>query len=205
MTPTQYHKDKLKFFKSAAIFVFEIIKAFVISLAIILPIRYFLIQPFYVQGASMEPTFQSHDYLIINEFEYRFHIKEPARGDVVVFRSPYNQKEYFIKRIIGLPGEKVEIKEGQIYINNQEQSQGFILKEDYLAGVRTFAEDKQYKEIQLSDEEYFVLGDNRNYSLDSRTFGAVPDKSIIGRAWIRGWPFSKMIIFGKINYNETVE
>lgn len=200
MTENQPSKNNLKFLKSAAGFAFEIIKAFVISLAIILPIRYFLIQPFYVQGASMEPTFSTHDYLIINEIEYRF--EAPTRGDVVVFKSPYSQKEYFIKRIIGLPGEKLEIKDGQIYIYNQEHPQGFVLPEDYLPGIQTYTEGKQYSQLQIKNNEYFVLGDNRNASLDSRNFGAIPRQNVIGRAWIRGWPFTKLSIFNKVNYNK---
>lgn len=196
MTENLSSKNNLKFLKTAAGFAFEIIKTFIISLAIILPIRYFLIQPFYVQGASMEPTFSTRDYLIINEFEYYF--QAPARGDVVVFKSPFGQKEYFIKRIIGLPGEKVEIKEGQIYIYSQEQPQGFVLNEDYLS---VYTEGKQYGQIQLKDNEYFVLGDNRGASLDSRSFGAVARENIIGRAWLRGWPFSKFSIFNKVDYN----
>ena len=201
MSQPGLNKKKRSFFRSALGFVSEIVKAFIISLAIILPIRYFLIQPFYVQGASMEPTFYSHDYLIINEFEYYF--QKPARGDVVVFRSPYSRKEYFIKRIIGLPKEKVEIKDNQIYIYNNDYPAGFVLKEDYLLTNQSFTDNKQNKTVQLGDEEYFILGDNRNYSLDSRTFGPISTKSIVGRAWVRGWPFSRINIFGKVNYNYT--
>src|SRR5680860_453257 len=96
------------------IFVWEIIKVVSISLAIILPIRYFLIQPFYVKGASMEPNFHDREYLIVDEISYRF--REPARGDVIVFRYPENPEEYFIKRIIGLPGESLEIMNGGVYL-----------------------------------------------------------------------------------------
>ena len=192
-------QDKRQFLKNAGLFLFEIVKAFVISLAIILPIRYFLIQPFYVQGASMEPNFQSRDYLIINEIGYRFN--NPERGDVVVFKSPYNKKEYLIKRVIGLPGEKVEIKDNQIYISSKDNPQGFVLKENYLVNGQTSATNKTYAKAELRDNEFYFLGDNRAYSLDSRSFGPVHRDSIIGRAWIRGWPFSKMTIFGKINYN----
>lgn len=191
--------NKLSFLKPTAGFIFEVVKAFLISLAIILPIRYFLMQPFYVQGASMEPTFYTHDYLIINELEYYF--SSPKRGDVVVFRSPYNSGEYFIKRVIGLPHEKVEIKDGQIYIYNKEHPEGFVLKEDYLPGIETFAENNKFSEVEISDKEYYLLGDNRSASLDSRTFGQVSLKSIIGKAWVRGWPFPRMAIFGKVIYN----
>src|SRR3989339_174157 len=98
------------------IFVFEVIKVVLISLAIIIPVRYFLIQPFYVKGASMEPNFFDHEYLIINEIGYR--LAKPQRGDIVVFRYPKDPRQYFIKRVIGLPGETMRIKDGKVFVIN---------------------------------------------------------------------------------------
>src|SRR3989339_2004483 len=99
-----------------AIFVLEVVQIVIISAAIIIPIRYFLIQPFYVKGASMEPNFYDHEYLIIDEISYRFH--EPQRGDIVVFRYPDDPSQFFIKRLIGLPSEIIKINDGKITIIN---------------------------------------------------------------------------------------
>src|SRR4030042_1250407 len=118
-------------------FIFELIKIVVISRVIIIPIRYFLIQPFYVKGASMEPNFYDHEYLIIDEITYRFN--EPKRGDIVVFRYPRDPQEYFIKRVIGLPGEEVQIKDGGVIIINKENPDGISLEENYLpTGTKTY-------------------------------------------------------------------
>src|SRR4030042_4602587 len=114
--------------KTVGEFVIEIIKVVIISLAIIIPVRYFLIQPFYVKGASMEPNFHDHEYLIINEISYRF--SEPQRGDIVVFRYPKDPSQYFIKRIIGLPGEKIKIKDNKVYIYNEKYPNGLELNEE---------------------------------------------------------------------------
>jgi len=176
------------------IFIWDIIKVVCVSLAIILPVRYYLIQPFYVKGASMEPSFHDHEYLIVDELSYRFN--PPIRGQVIVFRYPRNPQEYFIKRIIGLPGEQVQIKDGQVHIYNQEHPEGFILVEDYLPeDLLTYNQDES--QITVSDGEYFVLGDNRNASQDSRSFGPVDKSFITGKILFRGWPLNKILIFDK--------
>ena len=183
------------FWKTTWEFIVEIVKVVVISLAIIIPIRYFLIQPFYLKGASMEPNFEDHQYLIVNEISYRF--QEPTRGDIIVFRYPKDPRQYFIKRIIGLPGETVKVKDGKIYIFNEQYAQGIAVNEnDYLENAFTSGN----KELTLGEEEYFVLGDNRNASLDSRSFGAVPKRLIKGKVWLRGWPFDDFKIFTTPNY-----
>ncbi|MEI8360836.1 MAG: signal peptidase I [bacterium] len=173
--------------------VFELIKIVVISLAIIIPIRYYLIQPFYVKGASMEPTFYDQEYLIVNEIGYR--INPPQRGDVIVFRYPRDPQEYFIKRIIGLPGEKVQVKDGKVIIFNQANNwQGATVIEDYLPkNLKTYGMNDDI--VTLSSEEYYVLGDNRNASKDSRVFGPVNKSFLIGRVWLRGFPFSRAQYF----------
>lgn len=179
-------------FRNFFIFVWELVKIIVISLAIIIPIRYFVIQPFYVKGASMEPNFYDHEYLIINEIGYRFH--EPVRGDVIVFRYPKNPQEYFIKRVIALPGEKIQIKEGLVYIYNKENPAGIRLSEPYLEeSVSTFNTGEEI--ISLGADEFFVLGDNRNSSKDSRSFGALNESFITGKVLFRGWPFNRAGLF----------
>lgn len=177
-------------------FLLELIKTVIISLAIILPIRYFIIQPFYVKGASMEPNFHDKDYLIINEFAYRFN--EPERGDIVIFKNPRNPKEFFIKRIIGLPIEKIKIYDNKVYLYNSEYSEGNIIEELYLPEGR---DTRGNEIIELKGNEYYVLGDNRDHSLDSRTFGPIAKDSIIGKVWVRGWPLDKFTIFEEEKYN----
>lgn len=179
------------------IFVWEITKMVVISLAIIIPVRYFLIQPFYVKGASMEPNFHDHEYLIIDEISYRFN--EPQRGDIIVFRYPFNPQEFFIKRLIGLPGETVQLRDGHVYVTNTEHPEGWQLPETYLdVNLQTNGFDQS--SVELSADQYFVLGDNRYASKDSRSFGPVAKNFIIGRVFFRGWPFSKIQLFEGVDY-----
>lgn len=177
-------------------YILELFQVVLISLAIIIPIRYFLVQPFYVKGASMEPSFYDHEYLIIDEVSYRF--KEKERGDIVVFRYPLDPNQFFIKRIIGLPGEKIRINGGQITVFNKDTPQGVILDEGaYLGHVFTAGE----KTINLNADEYYLLGDNRSASLDSRIFGPVKGKLIVGRVWLRGWPITRMGSFDAPAYS----
>lgn len=171
---------------------FELLKIVVISLVIIIPIRYFLIQPFYVKGASMEPNFYDHEYLIIDEISYRFN--DPVRGDIIVFRYPRNPQEYFIKRLIALPGESVQIKDGQVIIYNEGSPDGKVLEEKYLSDdLKTYGMTDE--KVDLGDNEYFVLGDNRNSSKDSRSFGPVNESYLTGRVLFRGWPFDRITLF----------
>ena len=188
-------------------FILEIIKVVLMAFIIILPIRVFLFQPFFVQGASMEPNFENSNYLIINEFGYKktsfsldgknmFSVepfKKLNRADVVVFKYPRNHSQYFIKRIIGLPGEKIEIKGGKVSIYNSENPNGIALDEStYLPSeLRTAGEIV----LMLKDNEYFVMGDNRSASSDSRYWGPVLDSEIIGKALIRAWPLNSLAIF----------
>lgn len=176
------------------IFVWEIVKVVSISLAIILPVRYYLIQPFYVKGASMEPNFHDHEYLIVDEISYRF--KEPERGEVIVFRYPKNPQEYFIKRIIGLPNEDIQIRDGQVVVYNDENPQGKVLQEDYLTDNLNTYNNSEHR-VELSEDEYYVLGDNRSASKDSRSFGAVNKSFITGKILFRGWPLDNITVFNK--------
>ncbi|MBI3671599.1 signal peptidase I [Candidatus Azambacteria bacterium] len=177
-------------FKKIFSFLWETAKLVLISLAIILPLRYYVVQPFFVLGASMEPSFENGDYLIIDEVSYR--VGEPARGDVVVFKYPYDTKQYYIKRIVGLPGEIVGFKDGRIVIKNKDNPNGFSLDEKYLASPNeTFGGG----EVKLGYNEYFVLGDNRGASSDSRRWGALKNEFIVGRVVVRVFPFNEFSIF----------
>ena len=178
--------------KKFFLFIVEITKVVAISLAIILPVRYFLIQPFYVKGSSMRPNFQNDQYLIVDEISYRF--EHPQRGQVIVFRYPLNPQEYFIKRVIGLPGEEIQFKDGHVIIFNSKHPQGFILKEKYLRdGLKTYYRNES--KIKIKNNEYFVLGDNRDNSKDSRIFGAVNSSFIVGKVLFRGWPLKQITFF----------
>jgi len=177
-------------------FIVEIVKVALIALVIILPVRYFLIKPFYVNGASMEPNYFNSEYLIIDEISYRLH--EPARGEVVVFHYPPDPKEYFIKRVIGLPGERVAVKDGQVTVFNQNNPEGVVLAEPYLEPETQTA---GAADITLGEDEFFVLGDNRNASLDSRRFGAIKKQDIVGRTWLRGWPFDRAGVLKEHQFN----
>ncbi len=183
--------------QQAALFAWEIFKVVVISLAIIIPVRYYLFKPFYVKGASMEPNFHDHQYLIIDEITYRFNL--PQRGEAVVFNSPYEKGQYFIKRVIGLPGERVKVANGFVTIYNTEYPEGVFLDETYLPeGLLTNGDI----EVQLNADEYYVLGDNRTASLDSRTFGPINRSVIVGRTFFRGWPLDKVgVVTNQIDYN----
>ncbi|MDD3735177.1 MAG: signal peptidase I [Candidatus Pacebacteria bacterium] len=159
----------------------ETLKIFLIALAITIPVRYFLFQPFFVSGASMEPTFSSGDYLLVDEISYRF--RDPQRGEVVVFKRP-NAEIYLIKRVVGLPFEEVEISDNKIIIKNKDFPQGFVLDEPYINQDNFFKGGGNDLKIVLGEKEYFVLGDNRDHSSDSREFGAVKRDRFIGRVWL---------------------
>lgn len=170
-------------------FTWEITKIVIIALIIVVPIRYFLFQPFFVKGQSMEPNFENGDYLIIDEISYRF--GDPQRGEVVVFKYPNNPSQRYIKRIIGLPGETIEIKNGQVMISNEKEEE--VLNESDYLSLSTFTSGNI--EVILFENEYFVLGDNRAASSDSRRWGSLTRDDIIGRVFIRAWPLPALAKF----------
>lgn len=167
----------------------EIALLVVIALAIVIPIRTYIFQPFIVNGSSMEPSFYSGDYLIVDEFTYHF-AGEPKRGDVIVFDYPLNPNFKYIKRVIGLPGETVSIKDGKILIKSKN-SEEFVLDEtNYLSeeSLKEWVYSNNLQEKELKENEYFVLGDNRNGSSDSRKWGTLPSKNIDGKVFLRFSP-----------------
>ncbi len=161
---------------------------------IVIPIRVFIASPFVVDGESMHPTFEHLDYLIVDEVVYRF--KAPARGDVIVFRYPKNLSIFYIKRIVGLPGETVSITKGAVTITAKD-GETATLGESYVVN-----EDATYtKKVALKEDEYFVMGDNRPNSSDSRVWGPLPKKDIIGRVDARLLPFRDAgILPGSVSY-----
>jgi len=165
--------------------ILEILRIVILALLIVLPIRFFIFQPFIVKGASMVPNFHEGDYLIIDEISYRFN--EPKRGEVIVFKFPLNTSQRFVKRIIGLPGEIIEIKEGKVIIKKGDKNQ--ILDEPYLKDI--VFNGREY-EFTLKENQYFVMGDNRDASYDSRYFGPLDKKFIVGRVILRLWPVKNL-------------
>lgn len=166
----------------------DLVRFAVIAILIVLPIRLFIAQPFIVSGASMEPTFANGEYLIVDELTYR--LAEPERGDVIIFRYPRDPSKFFIKRIVGLPGETIEMDNGGLRIRSGAHPEGLALTEPYTrgAGSAPFTQT-------LAESEYFVLGDNRNASSDSRVWGPLGRELIIGRAFLRVLPVAEAALF----------
>jgi signal peptidase I len=183
-----------KGWKKYVSFAWELFKIALIAFVIVAPIRYFLFQPFIVKGESMSPTFESGDYLIVDEISYRF--SDPQRGDVIVFNYPKDLTQRFIKRVIGLPGETINVANGEVQVIKDGKTT--VLEEKYLpADLKTIGEIK----ITLGQDEYYVLGDNRNYSYDSRAWGVVPRKDIIGKAFLRLFPVAALAEINRPAYN----
>ncbi len=194
---------------TVATFLWEMVKLFFLALVIIVPIRLFLFQPFFVEGSSMRPNFTDGDYLIVNEIGYKttalnisgrniFTVKSfrnLKRDDVVVFRYPRDPSKFFIKRIIGLPGETVKIKNGFVYICNNAHPEGIKLDEKSYLSNKVKTVDRGKDTFILKNNEYFVLGDNRNGSSDSRVWGPVKKKYIVGKVIIRAWPINNFKVF----------
>ncbi len=180
--------------KKTLLFFWEVAKIVILALVIVVPIRYFVFQPFIVKGLSMEPNFHDGDYLIIDEFTY--HFRAPVRGEAVVFKYPQDPSQRFIKRIIGLPQEKIELKAGKVVITDKFGESQVLDESGYLSGLGW----PEGKEFLLGENEYFVLGDNRAHSFDSRKWGPLKEKDIIGRVIIRAWPPAVMAMIPTPSY-----
>lgn len=176
--------------------IWEVAEVVLIALVTVFIIRTFIVQPFLVSGASMSPNFQDGNYLLIDEITYL--LRAPERGEVVVFRYTGDKSSFFIKRIIGLPGERVTVQNGVVSITkNGEEDETLVLKEDYLPAQTKTTGDVT---AQLAPDEYFVMGDNRNNSFDSRNWGPLHDKDIIGVVRLRLYPFSEFETIDHPNY-----
>ena len=194
--PQEEVSSRISPFYAGLAFIWEIAKVVIISLLIIIPVRYFLVQPFFVNGASMEESFHDGDYILIDEITYRFN--DPVRGDIIVFRYPNDPSQFFVKRVVGLPGERVVIKNNTVTIYNDEHPRGFLLEEgSYLAPHQ---ETRSSVDTKLDPNEYFVLGDNRLHSSDSRAWGPLNRSFITGRVFSRAWPLSKAEFFKDPTY-----
>lgn len=166
-------------------FVKELISYALVALVVVVPIRLWIAQPFIVSGGSMDTTFANGEYLIVDQVTYRFN--DPERGHVLIFKYPQNPKKYFIKRLIGLPNETITIKDNTVTIKNAEYPEGIVLNEPYLH-TSTLGNTS----LTLGPDEYFVMGDNRTVSADSRMWGPLPKANLIGRPIVRLLPLSKI-------------
>lgn len=197
MDQIENQEPKKSFFEGFASFillVWDFLKIVIVAVIIIVPVRYFIFQPFVVSGYSMQPNYQTGQYLIIDELSYRF--TAPVRGQVVVLKYPVDPKQFFIKRIIGLPGETIQIDNGKVKIFNQAHPEGEVLSESYLPNDNlTYPHDALIiggqKTITLKADEYFALGDNRLASSDSRNWGILPRADIVGKVLIRVLPLTE--------------
>lgn len=166
--------------------ILDIVRFSLIALIIVIPVRTFIAQPFIVSGASMESTFHTGEYLIVDQLSYELHT--PKRGEVVVFRYPKDPSKFFIKRVIALPGETITIEGSTVRISNPQYPNGFILNEPY---IKSMENGGDLTEV-LGDREYFVMGDNRDQSSDSRYWGVLQEERIVGRAFVRLFPPSQL-------------
>lgn len=180
--------------RKIGVFLLDIVETVVIALAIFVVIYLFAAQPHQVRGASMQPNFQNGEYILTDKISYKF--RNPERGEVVIFRAPKNQELDYIKRVVGLPGEHVKIEKGNIYINGKNLTESYLPHEPIFTG--TFLQEGQ--ENILGEGEFFVMGDNRNHSSDSRDWGPIIKDLIVGKAILRYWPVNEIGFINKPPY-----
>ncbi len=169
-------------------FFLDFVETIVIALAIFVIVYRFLFQPHQVKGQSMFDNFHDGEYLLTNKID--FHFRDPESGEVIVFKAPKNEDYDYIKRVIGSPGDTVMIKKGHVYVNGQ------LLDESGYLDLSVITRAGRYSieglSITVPADNYFVMGDNRNNSSDSRDWGLVPAENIVGHAWIKYWPINQM-------------
>ena len=189
------------FYNQVGELLLDFLETLIIATAIFVVVYNFLMQPHSVIGASMEPNFYDGDYILTDKITYR--LQQPQRGDVVVFRYPNDLSVDYIKRVIGLPGENVLIENGAVTIFNTDNPDGLKLKEPYLPSD-TYTSGGPYfpegKKTLVPLNSYFVLGDNRTRSSDSRFWGTMPKDDVVGKAWFRYWPFVRAGFMGTYHY-----
>lgn len=176
--------------------VFDFLQGIVVVLAIMVMIYLFITSPQEINGASMEPNFHNGEYILTNKIEYK--LKDPSRGDVVVFKSPRNKEIDYIKRVIGLPGDTVSLQNNALYVNNEKVEEPYLAADVVIFGGSYLREGE---EIVVPEGMYFVVGDNRPHSSDSREFGPVPKEDFIGKAFLRYWPFSEFMVIANPVYS----
>lgn len=172
--------DKFLEISEAGYFTWDILKTLIFVVALAFLVRFYLVQPFYVEGQSMEPNFNNGEYLLIDELSY--HFRPPQRGEVIVFKPPVSTYQNYIKRIIALPEEEISFGSNKIYIKNEKYPEKVELEESYLPAT-TLTQAATQSDYPITKNNYFVMGDNRTQSSDSRVFGEVHRKNITGRVW----------------------
>lgn len=177
-------------------FIFDIIQVVVFAIALFLFMYLLVFQPHKIKGDSMQPNYPDGEYLLTDKVTYRFN--EPKRGDVIVFEAPGASGDEYIKRIVGLPGDNVSVRDGKVYVNGQLLNEDYLSSSLYTSGG-VFLENGST--ITVTDNNYFVLGDNRPYSSDSRAWGLVEKSKISGRAWLIYWPPQKAGVVESVKYN----
>lgn len=182
-------------FRQLGKFLYETIQTIVVFLSIFAFIYYLAVQPHQIQGDSMLPNFFNNEYILTDKITYRF--SEPIRGNIVVFKAPNNLRRDYIKRVIGLPNETVSLMNNHIYINGSALDEYYLDPEEQINGGAFLQEGK---EVKLNSTEYFVLGDNRDRSQDSRTWGPITKDKIIGRVFFRYWPLKEIGKVEAVNY-----
>lgn len=183
------------FLRNLWLFFLDFLETIVVSLAIFAVVYIFIFQPHQVDGKSMEPNFHNAEYILTDKLSYRIHT--PKRGDVVVFHSPQDERVDFIKRILGVPGDTIKVQGGYIYLNGVKLEEEYVNEPGQVIGGRFLHENVQ---IEVPPGEYFVMGDNRNHSSDSREWGFVSTPGIVGRAFFRYWPLD---VFGVVPTAES--
>ncbi len=181
--------------KRVAVFFLDFLETIVVALSIFVIVYLFLFQPHEIKGISMEPNFHDGEYILTDKISYRF--QKPARGQVIIFKSPGNPDIDYVKRIIGLPGDTVKVEEGYVYVNGQQLPETYLQDKTTILGNGFLSEGQ---EITVPENHLFVFGDNRPHSSDSREFGPIDEKSIIGKAYLRYWPFTRLGLIPKQNY-----
>lgn len=188
------------FTKSLATFIFDTLETLVVALAMFAVAYLFLFQPHQVNGNSMLPSFEDKDMLITEKVSYYF--REPRRGEVVIFKYPRAHEYDYIKRIIGLPGESITIDQGRVRIFNENYPNGYYLDEPYIGNSLTEGGPllREGRTFDIPEDEYIVLGDNREMSSDSRDWGTVSKQELVGKAWLRYWPPQTLAFIEKAEY-----
>lgn len=185
----------MNFIKRAVVVVFDFLQSIVVVMAIMVMIYLFVMSPQEIKGASMEPSFFDKEYILTNKILFK--LRDPVRGDVVIFKSPANPEIDYIKRVIGLPGDTVSLRQNAIFVNSVK------VEEPYLSpGITIFGGSylRENQEVVIPQGKYFVLGDNRPHSADSREFGPIPKEDFIGKAFLRYWPFTRFGLIPRVFY-----
>jgi len=196
ISPTLNILDYMNFIKRAIAAIFDFLQSVVVVMAVMVMIYLFIMSPQEISGQSMDPNFHNGEYILTNKIEYK--IGDPKRGDIVIFKSPRNKEIDYIKRVIGLPGETIRLSNSTFFINGKKLDEPYLAPTVYTFGGSYLAENT---DIVVPPGKYFVSGDNRPHSSDSREFGPIAKEDFIGKALLRYWPFSRLGLITRPDYS----